>query len=150
MGSHFYKCYSQCGFHEVEDDNQSHCITDDCEYQVGSRFSEKCLLFSSGADYLDRNQTAFSHLHILIHAPLASEEAWESAVQHATPKSVNMDLENVSNMVREFFDPKSEKHDSFIYKKAEREDESPPVADYRFLQKKCFLTALDICRLRSV
>ena len=138
MGSHFYKCYNQCGFPEVENDNQSHCITDDCEYQIGSRFYGKCLLFSSVADYLDRNQTAFNHLHILIHALMASKEAWEPVVQHATPKSVNKDLENVSNMVREFFDPKSEKHDSFIYKKGERDDESPPAADYMFLQKHVF------------
>ena len=60
----------------------------------------------------DRNQTAFNHLHILIHVPIASKKAWSSDAQHVTPKSVNWDSENISNMVRDFFDPKSEKQDS--------------------------------------
>ena len=76
IGSHFYKCYKQCGLPEVDDDNQSHCIIDDCEDQTGSRFYGKCLLFSSGPEHFDRNQTAFNHLHILIRVPTASKRAW--------------------------------------------------------------------------
>ena len=50
--SHFYKCNKQCGFPEDDDDNQSHCITDDCcENQMGNRFYGKCLLISSGPEY---------------------------------------------------------------------------------------------------
>ena len=53
-----------------------------------------------------------------------------SVAQHFTPKGVNWNLEEVSNMVRK----KSEKQDSFMYKKEGGGDVSPPADDYRVLQ----------------
>ena len=79
-----------------------------------NRIFGKCLLFSGGPAYWDCNQTAFNHLHILIQISMASKEAWGSFAQHATPKSNSWDLEKLSNIAREFFDPKREKQDSFL------------------------------------
>ena len=133
MGSHFCKWYKKCGFPEFDDDNQSHCITDDCEDQMGSCFYGKCLFFSSGPEILGSQSNCLHSSSFLVHIPMASKEAWGSVAQHVTPKSVNWDLEKVSSVVRQFYDPKHEKQDSFEYKKKKEKmvhRQQPTTASY--------------------
>ena len=79
---------------------------------------------------------------------MAFEEAWGPVAQHVTPKSVNWDLEKVSKTVREFFDPKNRETGQLYVQERRRCFAASSLL--QGLTEKCFLSLLDICRLRSV